>query len=53
LQTPLLADAKAVKAAMKQQPNKGGVFFPITAVQVRAEADSRPNMRAPPLRGMA
>lgn len=29
------ADEKAVKAAMKKQPNKGGIYFPITAVQVR------------------
>jgi hypothetical protein len=29
------ADEKDVKAAMKQQPNKGGIYFPIAAVQVR------------------
>jgi hypothetical protein len=28
------ADTKDVKAAMKKQPNKGGIYFPITAVQV-------------------
>lgn len=27
------ADEKDVKAAMKKQPNKGGVYFPIAAVQ--------------------
>lgn len=30
------ADEKDVKAAMKKQPNKGGIYFPIAAVQVRA-----------------
>lgn len=29
------ADEKDVKAAMKKQPNKGGIYFPIAAVQVR------------------
>jgi hypothetical protein len=28
-------DEKDVKAAMKKQPNKGGIYFPIAAVQVR------------------
>lgn len=28
------ADEKDVKAAMKKQPNKGGIYFPIAAVQV-------------------
>ncbi len=27
------ADAKQVQAASKKQPNKGGIFFPITAAQ--------------------
>lgn len=29
-----VADAKDVKEAMKKQPNKGGIYFPIAAVQV-------------------
>jgi hypothetical protein len=29
----LCADVKDVKAAMKKQPNKGGIYFPIPAVQ--------------------
>lgn len=28
------ADTKDVAAAMKKQPNKGGIYFPLTAVQV-------------------
>lgn len=35
------ADEKDVKAAMKKQPNKGGVYFPIAAVQVSCATWSR------------
>jgi hypothetical protein len=31
------ADEKQVQAAKKKQPNKGGVYFPIAACQVRGQ----------------